>query len=981
MIKRQTKLPKLFLALLGLLFGSLVLFSSTPVIAAPEDLSNSTNSENNSENTSETSDTTENTDTNNNNDANNTNNENSTENSEENSEKNSSAPNCYDQAGAISWIVCPTIKTIAKAVDAAYNIIEDFLVVKPISTDADSPIYQVWEYARGITNVVFIIFILIIVYSQITGLGISNYGVKKTLPKIIIAAILVNLSYIICSFAVDISNIIGSSLVGFFDHITETVVGNNGEASHLSWSEIAGGILTGVGVVGIGALAASLSGGIIGLLWLLIPVIIGAIISIIIALIMISLRQALVVILVMIAPLAFVAYLLPNTSRLFDSWRKLFTTMLVFYPMFSLLFGASSLIGWILISSAQNAFWVVIGMAVQIIPLCLALPLMKTSGTFLDRAGNLANRAGNSLHGGARNFSASRQATARARHTAKGLQNPLTFRNPIQRGTDGRRRFVRPVTGRSLSGAIANYRARNAEQLKQYEDLTNVRLKQQLEAQSMGKQITGFDKQTGRAIYAKDPKTGEDLVKSNRYMRDNLLTRAAAFNAENTHQAAENAIGSMGTYLTQHNITDTRLRSIADQQAQNYLDNETLKSAARRNDLSDKRYYFGELQKAAERHSDGTLKNPDAYRRFIEAGAGADAFVDSSLTGQARADAEKTRFDATTSVVADAYDMIEKERAINTAKYTTYLDKQVSFEVDKVYDQMLASKNIEGIVAAQNITAKRGDYDKIEKKLGEYMDQEGYLELNTDFANVLALNLLGMKNAAPSLGRLGKHINVETWRYTNGDRDTNTVTMKEYFTGKDASGQPTKFNAQGLLQGTSLKEIDRTFYSGLEHDIDKYLVAENFDGSASQAKKARDLLFRNMTPSLISAISSFSSGSEQMVNTANFITGAKYHTETDTWDIPTDKLTPEKLAEHKDRTEIYLKMMTTENVIGFKTDAFKAVIAQLQYQKGGDENAALAEFRKIMEKKGVVADLERIKATNPSALSGMRPGIRRALGV
>ena len=174
MIKRQTKLPKLFLALLGLLFGSLVLFSSTPVIAAPEDLSNSTNSENNSENTSETSDTTENTDTNNNNDANNTNNENSTENSEENSEKNSSAPNCYDQAGAISWIVCPTIKTIAKAVDAAYNIIEDFLVVKPISTDADSPIYQVWEYARGITNVVFIIFILIIVYSQITGLGISN---------------------------------------------------------------------------------------------------------------------------------------------------------------------------------------------------------------------------------------------------------------------------------------------------------------------------------------------------------------------------------------------------------------------------------------------------------------------------------------------------------------------------------------------------------------------------------------------------------------------------------------------------------------------------------------------------------------------------------------------------------------------------------------------------------------------------------------
>lgn len=971
MRKRQTRMPKLFLALLGLLFGSLVLFSSTPVSAVPETTTESAENSETLETTETTEATTENT-------------ENSEATTEDSSDTdNSVASTCYDQAGAISWIICPTVKVVAKAVDSIYNIIEEFLVVKPISTDTSSPIYQVWEYARGITNVIFIIFILIIVYSQITGLGISNYGIKKTLPKIIIAAILVNLSYVLCSLAVDISNIIGSSLVGFFDNVTETAISNSGisEGSHLSWGEIAGGILAGLGTIGIGYVTISMAGGIVGLLWLLIPVIIGAIISIVIALIMISLRQALIVILVMVSPLAFVAYLLPNTSKLFDRWRKLFVTMLVFYPMFSLLFGASSLVGWILIASAQNAFWIVIGMAVQIIPLCLALPLMKTSGTFLDRAGNLASRAGGNLHGGVSSLAAQRQATARARHIARGLQNPLAFRNPIQRGADGRRRFVRPVTGRSLAGAMANYRARNAEQLKQYEDLTNMRLKQQLEAQSMGKQITGFDKTTGKAIYAKDPRTGEDLVKSNRYMHDNLYNRAAAFDAANTHQAAENAIGSMGTYLTQHNITDPNLRSIANQQAQNYLESETLKSAARRNDLSDKRYYFSELQKAAERHSDGSLKNPDAYHRFIEAGAGADAFVDSSLSGQARVDAEKARFDATTSVVADAYDMIEKERAINTAKYTTYLDKQVSFEVDKVYDQMLASKNIEGIVAAQNITAKRGDYDKIEMKLGEYLDQDGYLELNTDFANVLALNLLNMKSAAPSLGRLGKHINVETWKYTNGERDAKYVTMKEYFTGRDANGQPTKFNAQGLLQGTSLKDIDRTFYGGLEHDIDKYLVAENFGGNATEADDARKLIFRNMTPSLISAIESFSSGSEQMVNTAGFITGAKYDTKTDTWSIPDHKLTPEKIKEHYDRTKTYLGMLTTKNVIGLKTDAFNAIIAQLQYQHGGDRDAAILEFRQILTDKGIVADLNQIKVKNLSAISGMRPGVRRALGI
>ena len=62
-------------------------------------------------------------------------------------------------------------------------------------------------------------------------------------------------------------------------------------------------------------------------------------------------------------------------------------------------------------------------------------------------------------------------------------------------------------------------------------------------------------------------------------------------------------------------------------------------------------------------------------------------------------------YEQVSRVIADAYDMFEAERKITTAKYTTYLNKQVSKEVDKVYDEMLRSKNIDGIVAAQNVTA------------------------------------------------------------------------------------------------------------------------------------------------------------------------------------------------------------------------------------------------------------------------------------
>ena len=101
---------------------------------------------------------------------------------------------CYSQVGGLGWLLCPTMAFLSKGIDTIYGVIEDFLVVEPISMENDSPVHVIWLYIRNITNVVFVIFFLFIIYSQITGFGISNYGIKKALPKLIIAAILVNLS-------------------------------------------------------------------------------------------------------------------------------------------------------------------------------------------------------------------------------------------------------------------------------------------------------------------------------------------------------------------------------------------------------------------------------------------------------------------------------------------------------------------------------------------------------------------------------------------------------------------------------------------------------------------------------------------------------------------------------------------------------------------------------------------------------------------
>ena len=131
---------------------------------------------------------------------------------------------CNDSLGSIGWLVCPTTGKISEAVDWLYERNRTFLEINPVEAKEGSAVFEVWNYCLGIANIAFVIFLLITIYSQITGVGISNYGIKKALPKLIIAAIMVNLSFLACSLAVDASNIVGNGLRGFFDGVSENVV-------------------------------------------------------------------------------------------------------------------------------------------------------------------------------------------------------------------------------------------------------------------------------------------------------------------------------------------------------------------------------------------------------------------------------------------------------------------------------------------------------------------------------------------------------------------------------------------------------------------------------------------------------------------------------------------------------------------------------------------------------------------------------------
>ena len=238
-------------------------------------------------------------------------------------------PTCYDEVGGVGWLICPGTGFLANVIDGAYNIIEQLIRVEPLPSDTESPIYVVWSYVKNITNLVFVIFLMIVIYSQLTGYGINNYGIKRVLPRLIVAAIAVNLSFIICTLAVDLSNVIGGSILGLFDKILNDALANSQISDVAASTSVASIVATilGIGTVGT-VVALTFAGGVTGVLWALIPIILSGALAVISAVITMAARQALIILLAMISPLAIVCCLLPNTEKWYQKWKQILKKMM-----------------------------------------------------------------------------------------------------------------------------------------------------------------------------------------------------------------------------------------------------------------------------------------------------------------------------------------------------------------------------------------------------------------------------------------------------------------------------------------------------------------------------------------------------------------------------------------------------------------------------------------------------------------------------
>lgn len=332
---------------------------------------------------------------------------------------------CYDGGGAFGWVLCPALNMVDGVFSVIYdNVLEGFMEFKASMLDVSDTngVYTAWRIFQRIANLAFAIMILVVIISQVTGVGIDNYGIKRILPRLIIAAILINASYFVCQLAVDVSNIMGVGIRNIFSQMSETL----GESSanvggHVL--QLTGGYVVTALLGGLIAAGAFLASGGLGVILPLLLSGLGLVFSAFFTFIILGVRQAAVVILVVVSPLAFAAYMLPNTKSVFRKWVKAGEGMLFLYPICSALIGGGDFASKVLLSVQSDSFFFQLAaMLTSVLPLLLVPKLTRDSMAAVGNVGAKISGVGDKWSGwGRKKLSGSRAWQDAAARSAAGI--------------------------------------------------------------------------------------------------------------------------------------------------------------------------------------------------------------------------------------------------------------------------------------------------------------------------------------------------------------------------------------------------------------------------------------------------------------------------------------------------------------------------------------------------------------------------------
>jgi|GEM_PF-1686099 len=312
-------------------------------------------------------------------------------------------PSCEASGFSLSWLLCGISNALTFVSDWLLNtFVIPFLQPSPIGLDPADPVagktYQVWSAFRTYGNILLVIALIVAVISQaIDGGIVEAYTARKMLPRILVSAILINVSIYIVAFSVDISRIIGNGMQNLITaplastgNLVLAIGGGQGNAIGIAVAAIV------VGAAATGLLSSYLP-------VILIFVGIPAALAVVGIFVTAVLLQGIIVALVIFSPVAFALYCLPNTEKYFRTWWDWFFRALLVFPIIMVIIGIAKLMTSVIQSAnatsggVQSVISIIIAFFVQFVPLLLIPFTFKLAGGLVGRLNQLLGGYGSKI--------------------------------------------------------------------------------------------------------------------------------------------------------------------------------------------------------------------------------------------------------------------------------------------------------------------------------------------------------------------------------------------------------------------------------------------------------------------------------------------------------------------------------------------------------------------------------------------------------
>lgn len=300
---------------------------------------------------------------------------------------------------ALNWFGCTVIKGVITFIEWLNDGIDDYLRTNLSDyRGPDSGIREVWSSMLTIANILFVIAFLVMVIATALNLGIVDaYTVKKALPRLVIAAILANLSYSLILVVIDVTNVLGGAVR---DIILQPVGGSDAlrDAISAAQGSNASGLVGAGTAAGVGfAISSMATGGI----FVVIPILLVVAFGVLVAWAVIMIRTILILLLVVLSPIAIAFWALPGLENLEKRWWKTLVQMLMVYPYIIGFIAAGQFVA-ILIAKrsggeAQGVGDSIAVLAAIILPYVLLPTVFKLATSTISNVTGMINNKGKGL--------------------------------------------------------------------------------------------------------------------------------------------------------------------------------------------------------------------------------------------------------------------------------------------------------------------------------------------------------------------------------------------------------------------------------------------------------------------------------------------------------------------------------------------------------------------------------------------------------